>query len=125
MRCERPLAFFELNFDRMRLYVRWSTIKNSVEVVNRFCWLIDIPFSRHKMFNLVSKQTLNTAKNVVINPMILCRTSTNVTQIKNVKWERPKRLARYCERSGDIGVYVPPDSKNVCLQFQYATELEK
>lgn len=78
------------------------------------------------MFNLISKQTLNAAKNVIINPAILCRTSINVTQIKNVKWERPEKLARYCrERSGDIGIYVPPDPTNICLQFQYTTELDE
>lgn len=75
------------------------------------------------MFNLASKQTFNLAKNIAINPAILSR--TKVSDLK-IKWQRPQRLARFSrERSGDIGVYVQPDQSNICLNYQYATELEE
>lgn len=76
------------------------------------------------MFNFVARQSLNTTRNiVVINPAILAR--TKVVDIK-VKWERPEKISRYCrERSGDIGPYVQPDQKNICLKYQFATELEE
>lgn len=75
------------------------------------------------MFSLVAKQSLNAAKNIAINPAILSR--TKVTELQ-VKWERPEKHPRYgTVRSGDIGVYEQPDPSNICLQYQYATELEE
>lgn len=74
------------------------------------------------MFNLVAKQSLNAAKKIAINPAILSR--TKVTELK-VTWERPEKLPRYGPvRSGDFGVYEQPDQNNICLEYQYATELE-
>lgn len=75
------------------------------------------------MFNFVAKQSLNVSRNIVINPVILAR--TKVVDLK-VKWQRPPKPTRYSrERSGDIGTYVQPDPSNICLQYQYATELEE
>lgn len=75
------------------------------------------------MFNLVAKQSLNTTRNIIINPAILAR--TKVVDIK-VKWQRPEKVSRYSRvRSGDLGTYVQPDQSNICLQYQFSSELEK
>lgn len=75
------------------------------------------------MFNFVAKQSFNATRNIVINPAILAR--TKVVDLK-VKWQRPQRVSRYSRvRSGDLGTYVQPDPSNVCLQYQYATELDE
>lgn len=75
------------------------------------------------MFGLISKQSLNVSKNIIINPVILARTRT--VDLK-IKWERPERIPRWKPlRTGDVGAYVPPDPTNICVQYQYSTELEK
>lgn len=76
------------------------------------------------MFNFVARQSFNSTRNIVIiNPAILARTKSVDAK---VKWERPKKLSRYCrERSGDIGPYVQPDQMNICLKYQHATKLEE
>lgn len=75
------------------------------------------------MFNLVAKQSLNATKNIIINPAILAR--TKVVDLK-VKWERPEKVSRWSRvRSGDIGAYVEPDPSNICLKYQFATELKE
>lgn len=82
-----------------------------------------VDFPSVKMLNLVAVQTRNAAKLLVNTPAILARTLK--TDLK-VTWERPEKPITYgAERSGDIGVYEAPDPSNICLQYQYASELEE
>lgn len=75
------------------------------------------------MFNLVSVQTGNVARNLAKNPSIIVRTLKNDLKIT---WQRPERPTTYgTVRSGDIGRYEVPDQSNICVKYQYATELEE
>lgn len=77
------------------------------------------------MLNFATIQTVNVAKHLAKNPVILAR-GYKVDLSPKVVWERPEKPKRYgSERSGDIGKYVPPDPSNICLQYRYATELEE
>lgn len=77
------------------------------------------------MLNLAAIQSMNIGKHLVKTPVILLR-SFKTDLSPKVVWERPEKLKRYGpERSGDIGKYVPPDPTNICLQYQYGTELKE
>ncbi|XP_031627513.1 28S ribosomal protein S15, mitochondrial [Contarinia nasturtii] len=74
------------------------------------------------MFSLITKHTVNSSKNIIINPAILARTRT--VNLK-IKWEPPERISRWkAERTGDIGSFVLPDPTNICVQYQFSSELE-
>lgn len=76
------------------------------------------------MFNLVAVRAINATKNhVVKNPSLIVRTLKN--ELK-VTWERPEKLKQFGNiRTGDVGRYEAPDPSNICLEYQYATELDK
>lgn len=75
------------------------------------------------MLSFVGRQTINVVKNLTINPAVFVRTLKNEVKIK---WHRPEPLKGYgVERSGDLGQYEEPDQSNICLQYQYSTELEE
>lgn len=75
------------------------------------------------MLSLVGRQTTNAVKNLTINSAVFVRTLKNEVKIK---WQRPERLITYgVERSGDIDKYEKPDPSNICLEYQYSTELEE
>lgn len=76
------------------------------------------------MFNLVSIQTSIAVKTLAIrNPLIFTRTLKSELQIK---WTRPKKPQSFGKiRSGDLKTYIDPDPSNICVQYQYATELDK
>lgn len=78
------------------------------------------------MFNLVSVQTGNVARNLAKNQSLTVRTFKATCEIGKVKWERPQHPTRYSKiRSGDLGKYEVPDQTQICVKYQYATELEK
>lgn len=77
------------------------------------------------MLSFTAIQSINVAKHLVKNPVILARGYRTDLSPK-VVWERPEKPKRYSpERSGDIGKYVPPDPSNICIQYRYATELDE
>lgn len=77
------------------------------------------------MLNLATRQSINVAKQLAKNPIILaCGFKNEVTP--NVVWERPEKLKKYGrERSGDLAQYVPPDPSNICVNYRFGTELEE
>lgn len=75
------------------------------------------------MLSLVGRQTTKAVKNLTTNSAVFVRTLKNEVKIK---WNRPELLKSYgVERSGDLGQYEKPDQSNICLEFQYSTELEE
>lgn len=77
------------------------------------------------MLNIAAIQSINVAKHLAKNPVILARGYKTDLSPK-VVWERPEKLKRYGpERSGDIGRYVQPDPSNICVEFRYGTELNE
>lgn len=75
------------------------------------------------MLSFVGRQTINIVKNLTTNPVVIVRTLKNEVKIK---WNRPERLRVYGpERSGDLGLYEMPDPSNICVKYQYTTELEE
>lgn len=75
------------------------------------------------MLSFVGRHTTNVVKNLTTNSAVFVRTLKNEVKIK---WHRPERLRKYeAERSGDLSKYEMPDPSNICLDYQYSTELEK
>lgn len=76
------------------------------------------------MFNLVAVHAINATKNhIAKNPSLIVRTLKN--ELK-VTWERPEKPTKYGTiRSGDIGRYEAPDPGNICVKYQYGTELKE
>lgn len=78
----------------------------------------------NKMFNLVSIQTNNIARTLAIrNPSIITRTLKNELQVKWTRPEKPQSFGKI--RSGDLKTYIDPDPSNICIKYQYATELDE
>lgn len=74
------------------------------------------------MLSLVGRQTTNAVKSLTTNSAFV-RTLKNEVKIK---WERPERLQPFgVERSGDLTQYEKPDPSNICLEYQYSTELQE
>lgn len=75
------------------------------------------------MFNLVSVQTRNVARQLVNFTVIAQRTAKFEIP---VKWERPEHLSKWGPiRSGDLGTYTDPDPSNLLVEFQHADELNE
>lgn len=74
------------------------------------------------MFNLAALKTLNTVK-TVSSHSIFVRTLKDEVKIK---WNRPERIAKHSpQRTGDLGKYEAPDPTSICVQYQYADELNE
>lgn len=75
------------------------------------------------MLSFVGRRTTNVVKNLTTSHAVFVRTLKNEMK---VKWQRPERLKGYgAERSGDLGQYEEPDQSNICLKYQYSTELKE